>query len=73
MNTVLVFKTSVANTTEAQRVKPLLDELCRAGGDWSFDLEEREKILRVADAPCDAWPVIGLLRSMGYQCEELND
>ncbi len=73
MNAVSVFRTSVSNEAEVSKLKPLLDSLLSNGERWNFDLEDRENILRVAGAHCDPKPVIKLLQSTGYQCEELED
>ncbi|HRO44140.1 MAG TPA: hypothetical protein PL009_15005 [Flavipsychrobacter sp.] len=73
MNSVLVFRTSVANADEAQRVAPLLNGLLNDGERWNFDLEDHEKILRVANTHTNAHQLIGLLQSMGVYCEELED
>lgn len=70
---VMVFSTSVSNKAEVQKLKPLLDGLLQSGGQWNFDLDDCDHVLRVQDAACGVKPVIGLLKSMGHRCEELGD
>lgn len=73
MKTVLVFRTSVGSASEVQKLEPLLNKLFQNDDRWNFDLLDRENILRVESDGCGALPVIGLLKSEGYYCEELDD
>lgn len=72
MKSVMVFKTSVSSDAEVERLKPLLNGLLHNGEHWNFDLEDWENILRIESAHCGTMPVIGLLKSLGHYCEELD-
>jgi len=73
MKSVMVFRTSVASIVDVEQLTPLLDRLFQSGVRWNFDLEDCEHILRVESEHYGAMPVIGLLKSMGHSCEELDD
>ena len=69
---VLVFKTSVLGRSQVKRLGPLLNQLMDREGRWNFDLEDRDKILRVETQRLGASSIAGLLRTQGFLCEELH-
>lgn len=71
MKNVLVFKTSVTNKTEVQKLSPLLDKLIENKCIWNFDLEDCDKILRVETLKQQPLNFSDLLRLHGFNCEEL--
>lgn len=71
MKNVLVFKTTVTNKTEVQKLSPLLDKLIENNCIWNFDLEDCDKILRVETLKEQPLNFSGLLRLHGFNCEEL--
>ncbi len=74
MNThVLVFKTSVHHPMHVHRLKPTLNLLIRESGNWHFDLEDQDRILRIENARKTASSIITHLRLHGFFCEELPD
>jgi hypothetical protein len=70
--TVLVFRTSVADRACMERLGPLLDRLVGRTGRWTFDLEDRDRVLRIETDGTNATEVIRLLRERGEQCSELE-
>ncbi len=70
---IWVFKTSVADGTQANAVKPLLNQLVLPEGKWNFDLEDCDKILRVDAAALAVEKLINSLHNQGIFCEELPD
>lgn len=69
---VLVFKTSVSTPQHVQVLKPLLDSAA-GKGQWNFALDDCDKILRIVSAHLDPVMAINMLKSMGYECAELED
>ncbi|HYM19741.1 MAG TPA: hypothetical protein VEW28_01925 [Candidatus Kapabacteria bacterium] len=71
---VVVYKTTVENKRDASNVVTALDRYLGAGN-WSFDLDDRDKILRIeADdyrIPVVKNTVAALLTNNGFVCEEL--
>ncbi|HEY0056568.1 MAG TPA: hypothetical protein VGB63_14535 [Pedobacter sp.] len=73
MKTVLVFKTSVADSFTIHKIKPILDRLMHNDGDWNFDLEDCDNILRVETLTIQASVIIKNMESAGFLCSELED
>ena len=71
MNTVLVFRTSVVSQREVEGLQPLLNKIIVPGGQWNFDLEDCDNILRVEAPVPEAVAIIAALRIQGFSCEEL--
>nr|WP_293301394.1 hypothetical protein [Allomuricauda sp.] len=72
MKTVLVFKTSVLDQKEVKRLKPKLNQLVNKNGEWNFDLEDCDNILRVETQNIGAVTISSLLQKNGFVCEELH-
>ena len=70
-NMVLVFKTSVSANEEVKQLRPLLNKLIRQNGDWNFDLEDCDNILRVETQLLKAENISTTLHNQGFYCEEL--
>lgn len=72
MYKVLVFKTSVAEQLEILSLQAVLDRITGYQGQWNFDLEDCDNILRV-EAP-DPRPELieAALGDLGYECVELK-
>jgi hypothetical protein len=68
---VLVFKTSVSANEEVKQLRPLLNKLIRQNGDWNFDLEDCDNILRVETQLLKAENISTTLHNQGFYCEEL--
>ena len=68
---IYVFKTSVTSKKIAKQLKPHLDKIC-INGNWSFDLEDCDKILRLDVTKEQKKETILLLKSQNILCEELH-
>jgi hypothetical protein len=68
---VLVFKTSVSDNEEVKQLRPLLNKLIRQNGNWNFDLEDCDNILRVETQLLKAENISTTLHNQGFYCEEL--
>ncbi|MEN7547338.1 hypothetical protein AAG747_05430 [Rapidithrix thailandica] len=69
---VFVFKTSVSNSTDVAMLQSELDQLIKRG-QWNFDLEDCDKILRLEiDDSRTKKDVVSLLHNKGILCEELE-
>lgn len=69
---ILVFKTNVLDTNDVLRLSPLLDESLKQCK-WNFDLDDRDKILRIDASGYITHEVTELLEANGFRCEELTD
>lgn len=69
---VLVFKTSVRNNDQVDALRPLLELTLAGRGEWNFDLEDRDHILRVEAEGLVRERITVLLTGLGYACEELD-
>ena len=70
---ILVFKTSVSSKEEAEQILPFLNAHVLPHGNCHFDLEDRDRILRVEGHDINASHFIGLLNEKGFECFELED
>lgn len=70
--TVLVFRTSVADSSRVESLRPLLNDLVGRSGRWTFDLDDRDRVLRIESDIANTEEVIRLLRERGEQCSELE-
>ncbi|REA63191.1 hypothetical protein DSL64_06135 [Dyadobacter luteus] len=69
---IYVFKTNVENKSEVAALAPCFNQLI-AVGQWSFDLEDCDHILRVETSVEKVESIVGLLLREGFECEELED
>lgn len=68
---ISVFKTSVTNTKEIEKLKPFLDtnlEITK----WNFDLEDCDNILRIDSVIEITQSTIIILKDNGFDCQELE-
>ncbi|WP_232623037.1 hypothetical protein [Pareuzebyella sediminis] len=68
---VWVFKTSVQKKNHVRRLRPLLDRTIKSEGQWNFDLEDCDRILRIETGKLDPSLIACLLRRNGFDCAEL--
>jgi len=73
MKRVLVFRTSLQRESQVRELSPELDRLVGDGGRWNFDLEDRDRILRVETPALPGSAIAGVLFTAGHSCEELED
>lgn len=71
VRTVMVFKTSVSQNGEIEKLKQDLDRLVNSNGRWNFDLEDCDNILRVETQALEPPQIIATLKSEGFYCEKL--
>ena len=69
---ILVFVTNVSAPEQVSKVKPLLTSL-KAIKEWSFDLEDCDRILRVVSKNISPRYIESLLKTAGFNCMELAD
>jgi hypothetical protein len=72
MLTVEVFKTNVQAADAAAMIVESLNKRCPAS-EINFDLEDCDRILRVAAASINIQLIISVLSELGYCCELLAD
>lgn len=68
---IFVFKTSVKSKTQIRQLQPHIDKKLPKAK-WNFDLQDRDKILRVDSEENIALIIIDLLNIHKFNCEELQ-
>ena len=68
---VLVFRTNVSNKRKVSRVSSLLTSI-PAIIQWTFDLEDRDKVLRIESNGLNTVFIEALLQNAGFDCRELD-
>lgn len=67
---VYVFKTTVTTKTQVKKLQPIFNSRLVLST-WNFDLEDKDKILRV-ESPLNITRIVALeLKKLGFECEEL--
>lgn len=69
---ILVFKTSLQTPVEIRLLSGVLDNIPGIE-EWSVDLDDLEKVLRIFSRGIKASEVIDLLQKEGIQSKILND
>lgn len=69
---VLVFKTSVMSAAHVNALRPQLDLVVKDSGQWNFDLEDCDHILRVEAVETVRGHIAALLKGQGFDCCELE-
>jgi len=69
---IKVFVTGVRFKKTVKVLRPQLNHLL-SGANWNFDLEDRDKILRIESKDLNPELVIKLLIQNGIYCHELTD
>lgn len=73
MENILVFRTNINSSEQCMAIEPILNAL-PAISEWSVDLEDREKILRVvANTQLSELDIYLMLKRVGFTCEALAD
>ena len=72
MKPVLVFRTSVRTPSDVALLRPALERGLSADARWSFDLEDRDRVLRIETAEASADDVMRLMHRHGHECAELE-
>jgi len=68
---VFVFKTSVKAKSQISKLKPHINKTL-PNAKWNFDLEDRDKILRIESDNDIVSQTINLLKRHNFFCEELE-
>ena len=69
---VLVFKTNVRYKKHVHELADQLDQFT-AINRWNFDLQDRDRILRIEANSLSPEVIANTLKQAGYHCEELCD
>ena len=69
---VMVFRTSIIDRAHVERLRPTLDRLAGRAGRWTFDLEDRDHVLRIESSTAMLSEVIRALNEAGEECAELG-
>lgn len=67
---ISIFRTSVNSKCDIKNLKPLLNHLIGIGN-WNFDLEDSEKILRINNFPNMNNFIAKEIKKMGFDCIEI--
>ncbi|MEO6670662.1 MAG: hypothetical protein ABIN36_14360 [Ferruginibacter sp.] len=68
---IFVFKTSVKNRLQIKNLKQHIEKII-PDAKWNFDLEDREKILRIDSEENIVLAIRNLLNDHNLSCEELE-
>ncbi len=68
---VLVFRTSVNTAGQVSMLAPALTDLLGRAR-WTFDLEDRDRVLRIEHKAAMRDQVIDLLVRTGFMCAEMD-
>lgn len=68
----MVFKTTISEAIEIDKIKQALDQLINAQGKWNFDLEDCDNILRVESNNVSPKNISNILLTNGFDCVELE-
>ncbi|CAN5826572.1 hypothetical protein BH11BAC7_BH11BAC7_04310 [soil metagenome] len=66
---IFVFKTSVKTKNQVLLLKQYIDKM-PGNGEWDFDLEDCDRILRIDSEENIVLRISGLLTSNKFHCEE---
>ena len=72
MMEILVFKTNVTSKKKVSMIAPLLTSFPTIR-QWNFDLDDRDKILRIEATGLNPGLIERLLLRAGFNCQELDD
>lgn len=68
---ILVFKTNVTSRKKVSMIAPLLTSFPTIR-QWNFDLDDRDKVLRIESTELNPGSVESLLLMAGFNCQELD-
>lgn len=71
MQQVEIFKTNINNKRNALHALQNLS-LALPEYDFNFDLDDCDKVLRVAGHSIDIGTVLNSMKRLGYQCEQIH-
>ncbi|MBB6499347.1 hypothetical protein [Pedobacter cryoconitis] len=68
---VFIFVSNINTEADIHKLKRQFDQR-RDIADWSVDLSDEEKVLRVVTGTLERPEVIALVRSCGYDCHKMD-
>ena len=68
---ILIFKTNVTSRKKVSMIAPLLTSFPTIR-QWNFDLDDRDKVLRIESTELNPGSVESLLLMAGFNCQELD-
>ncbi len=68
---VMVFRTSVIDQARVEPLRQALDRLAGRVGRWTFDLEDRDHVLRIESSSAALSEIVRALNDAGEECAEL--
>ncbi|PLK43376.1 MULTISPECIES: hypothetical protein [Emticicia] len=69
---IFILKTNVLSLEMKEAITPALDGIPEIKK-WSIDYQDCDGVLRASVAGLCQEELIGVIRQLGYQCEELNN
>ncbi|MCB0490411.1 MAG: hypothetical protein R2820_07055 [Cyclobacteriaceae bacterium] len=69
---IFVFRTNLNSVADIEAISHLMDKSASVLN-WSVDIEDIDKVLRIESLREHANEIIEMVRLAGYQCEELPD
>jgi hypothetical protein len=66
-----IFKTNISNTTAVSNVGKVFSNITGVE-EWSVDLEDVDKVLRVVTSTLSTKEITDLINGAGYSCQELD-
>ncbi|MEN0053954.1 MAG: hypothetical protein AAGC65_09805 [Mucilaginibacter sp.] len=70
-NNIFIYKTSVNNKTDRRYIARALNAML-GEENWTIDLTDEDKVLRVQSKHNDAILIIDVLTSYGFLCEQMH-
>lgn len=69
---VLVFRTSVHSADDVAQLRPALEQVLAREERWTFDLEDRDRVLRIEAAHTAPHAVVAIVQGHGHECVEME-
>ena len=69
---ILIFSTNIHTKKDLRRLTPVLDNDKRVN-DWNVDMDDIDRVLRIATGQMTSEDVILLLTEAGFHCRELPE
>ncbi len=68
---VLVFKTNISNEAAREMAAGLFSSMSEIE-EWSIDLEDVDRVLRVVSGHLEVPQIISAVKNIGFECSELE-
>lgn len=70
-NRIYIYKTSVNDKIDKEMISSMLDTFL-GKANWTIDLSDEDKVLRVESKDAEACTIIDLLTEYGFFCEQMH-